>query len=339
MGAAQEGTVALITMSDIRELADTIRNFPGVTRKNDIHKVVDMFPTAGFEQVIAAEGEDAAVLECGDMCVLFAADGIMQKLIEADPYLAGYYAVLVNVNDIAAMGGRVLGMVDVMAFRNGDIAPDLLRGVKDGVEKFNVPLVGGHTHPDCDYSAIDISITGYVRKEDVLLSSTAVPGDDVVFIIDTDGRYPESVPYTYDSTSYKPNDLVQAQMEAAAVVAERHLAHACKDMSNPGHLGTLGMMLESSGMGATVDVRRIPIKEGVDDKLWATTYFGCAFVFSCDPSHSQEIIDIFSKVGCEGAVVGKVEDTRKLRITDGKDTVDLFDFDKDIITGVKVKKR
>ncbi len=324
-------------MTDVANLAKAIREFPGVTRKNDIHRVTDRFPTAGFPKVIAAEGEDAAVLDCGGTCVLLATDGIMESLLESDPYLAGYYAVLVNVNDIAAMGGRPLGMVDVMAMRNGDLADDLLKGIQDGVRKFNVPLVGGHTHPDCDYSAIDISIIGTVDKEDVLLSSTAQAGDDVVFVIDLEGRLPESVPYTYDSTSAKSDEIVRAQMEAVGEVAERHLAHACKDMSNPGHLGTLGMMLESSGKGASVDVRKIPIPEGVDDVHWATTYFGCAFVFSCSPEHSKEIIDIFSKVECSGAVVGKIDDSRILKITDGYEEAVLFDFNKDIITGVKTR--
>ena len=330
--------MALIFMSELERMAETIRNFPGVTRKNAIHKVVDLFPTSGFPQVVAAEGEDAAVIENGNMCVLFAADGIMEKLMAADPFLAGYYAVLVNVNDIAAMGGRSLGMVDVISVSNGDMNDDLLKGIQYGVDKFNVPLVGGHTHPDCNYNSIEISIIGAVKKEDVLLSSTAKDGDDIVFVIDLDGKYPESVPYTYDSTSFKPKELVQAQMDASAVVAEKHLAHACKDMSNPGHIGTLGMMLESSAMGATVDIRKIPIPENVDPLHWATTYFGCAFVFSCDPSHSQEIIDIFSEVACAGAVVGKVDTSKKLKITDGEQEIVLFDFDKDVITGVKVKK-
>jgi hypothetical protein len=325
-------------MSDLQRMADTIRNFPGVTRKNAIHDIVDLFPTAGFPQVVAAEGEDAAVIENGNTCVLFAADGIMEKLMAADPFLAGYYAVLVNVNDIAAMGGRPLGMVDVISVKDGNMNCDLLKGIQYGVEKFNVPLVGGHTHPDCNFNSIEISIIGSVKKDDVLLSSTAKCGDDVVFVIDLDGVFPESVPYTYDSTSSKPKDLVQAQMEAAAVVAEKHLAHACKDMSNPGHIGTLGMMLESSEKGAVVDIRRIPIPEDVDPYHRATTYFGCAFVFSCDASHSQEIIDIFAEVGCAGSVVGKVDDSKKLRITDGDQEIVLFDFDKDIITGVKVKK-
>ncbi|MBE6528643.1 MAG: methanogenesis marker 2 protein [Thermoplasmata archaeon] len=325
-------------MTDLRKMVDTVRNFPGVTRKNAIHEVVDRFPTYGFSKVIAAEGEDAAVLECGDTCVLFAADGIMEKLMRADPYLAGYFAVLVNVNDIAAMGGRPLGMVDVMSFREGEIGCELLRGLRAGVKKFNVPLVGGHTHPDCNYDSIDISIIGSVKKEDVLLSSTAEDGDDIVFVIDLEGRFPDSVPYTYDSTSFKSEELVQAQMEAVCKVAEGHLAHACKDMSNPGHVGTLAMMLESSDMGGTVDVTRIPIPDGVDEYRWATTYYGCAFVFACPSENSQRIIDIFSDVGCTGAVVGKVDPTGKLKLTDGKDTEVLFDFSKDIITGVKVKR-
>ena len=323
-------------MSDIRELADAIRNFPGVTRKATIHEIVDLFPTSGFPHVIVAEGEDAAVLENGDMCVLFAADGIMEKLMEADPFLAGYYAVLVNVNDIAAMGGTPLGMVDVISINSGYLDSDLIRGMQYGVEKFNVPLVGGHTHPDCHFNSIEISIIGSVKKGDALLSSSAKAGDDIVFVIDLDGRFPESVPYSYDTTTKKPKELVRAQMEAVTVVAKRHLAHACKDMSNPGHIGTLGMMLESSAKGAVVDVTKIPIPDGVDDIKWATTYQGCGFVFSCDPSHSQDVIDIFSKVGCAGAVVGKVDDSKILNITDGKEKVTVFDFSKDIITGVKV---
>jgi len=325
-------------MTDLSRYAEELRSFPGITRKNAIHEVVDLFPTSGFDKVIAAEGEDAAVIDCGDKCVLFATDGIMESLLNSDPYLAGYYAVLVNVNDIAAMGGRPLAMVDVMSINQGRIEKDLLRGIQDGVKKFSVPIVGGHTHPDCNYNSIEISIIGSAKKGDVLLSSTAQPGDDIVFVFDLKGHYPESTPLAYNSTMERSEEIVQAQLEAAAEVAEKHLAHSCKDMSNPGHIGTLGMMLESSDAGATVDVTRIPKPDGVDEIRWAKTYQGCGFVFACDPANSQEIIEIFSKTGCTGAVVGKVDSTKVLKLTDGNDTVDLFDFGKDIITGVKVRK-
>ena len=51
------------------------------------------------------------------------------------------------------------------------------------------------------------------------------------------------------------------------------------------------------------------------------------------------MIDIFSKVGCAGAVVGKVDDSLQLKLSmDGEEGV-LFDFSKDIITGCRPKAR
>ena len=83
---------------------------------------------------------------------------------------------------------------------------------------------------------------------------------------------------------------------------------------------------------------KIPAPKDVDPIRWHLSYQGCGFCFACPPENSQEIIDIFSKVSCEGAVVGKVDDSRKLKLTDGKDTEVLFDFAKDIITGCKPKE-
>ena len=305
----------------IESIAEAIRSYPGVTRKHAIHKIVDLLPTAAFPQVVAAEGEDAAAIDVGDQYVLFAADGIMESLVNTNPYYAGYFAVLVNVNDIAAMGGRPLGMVDVMSIVHGEVCREIIRGMKDGIRKFNVPIVGR------------------VAKDALLRSSTAEPGDDIVFVIDTDGFYPDDLPYAFVTTIDKSDEIVRDQMEAVAVVGERHLAHSCKDMSNPGSIGTLGMMLESSSVGALVDITAIPRPEGADEVKWYLTYQGCGFCFACPPENSQAIIDIFSEVGCEGAVVGKVDDSKQLKITDGSETTVLFDFEKDIITGCRPKER
>lgn len=97
------------------EIVKAIRSFPGITRKACIEEVVNSFPTRDFGQVVAAEGEDAAIIDNGsEEYTLFSTDGMMESLIRADPYLAGYFAVLVNVNDIAAMGGTPLALVDVL---------------------------------------------------------------------------------------------------------------------------------------------------------------------------------------------------------------------------------
>ncbi len=318
---------------ELKPLAEAIRAFPGITRKNTIHEIVKLLPTNSFVNVAASEGEDAAAIEFGDDYILFATDGIMESLVKNDPFLAGYYAVLVNVNDIAAMGGKPLAMVDVMSIKEDRVCSLILKGMEAAVKKFNVPIVGGHTHPDCMYQAIDISIIGSVPKTDLIRSDSAKTGDDIVFVMDLDGFYPEFIPYAWDTTTKKDDVLVQKQMDTMCVVASEHLAHSAKDMSNPGCIGTLGMLLESSGKGGIVDVDKIPVPEGEDFIHWALAYQGCGFVFVCDPANSERIIELFSQVGCDGAVVGKVTDGPILKLVSGDSEEVLFDFTKDIITG------
>jgi hypothetical protein len=68
------------------------------------------------------------------------------------------------------------------------------------------------------------------------------------------------------------------------------------------------------------------------------TYQGCGFAFSCKPENSRRLIDLFRTVGVDAAVVGKVDDSRKLVLRSGNSSKVLFDFSKDIITGCGPKK-
>ncbi|MDL2241797.1 methanogenesis marker 2 protein [Bacteroidales bacterium OttesenSCG-928-L03] len=320
-------------------VVEAIRTFPGVTRKRAIHEIVDCLPTSSFPQVAASEGEDAAAVEFGNDYILFAADGIMESLVNSDPFYAGYFAVLVNVNDIAAMGGKPMAMVDVLSLSKTKICNQILKGMSKAVKKFNVPIVGGHTHPDCNYNAIDISIIGTVPKGDIILSCRARDGDDIVFIMDLEGFYPPGLKYAWDTTSNKDDSIVQAQIEMMSIVASKHLVHSGKDMSNPGCIGTLGMMLESSMKGGIVDLDKVPMPKGVDMIQWLLSYQGCGFVFACPPENTGELIRLFETVGCTGAAVGKIDDTLQLKLTMGNETKTVFDFKDEIITGCSPRKR
>ena len=323
----------------LEELVHTIRTFPGVTRKNPIHEVVGLLPLAEFPQVFAAEGEDAAAVEYGDRYLLLAADGIMSSLVRSEPFYAGYFAVLVNINDIAAMGGTPIAMVDVISMNNSKVCSQMLRGVEQAVRKFGVPVVGGHTHPDGDINSIEISIVGSVPKEDIILSTTAEAGDDIIFIADLDGFYPKNLPFAWDTTTLKTAETVQKQMAMLPKVAAEHLVNAGKDMSNPGNIGTLGMMLESSSLGGTVDVSKILRPKGVDLLPWCLSYQGFGFVFSCPPENSARLIELFESVGASGSIVGSVDDSVELKLMMDGATGVLFDFDKYIITGCRPKEK
>src|SRR5512137_965178 len=171
---------------NLESLVDDVRGFAGITRKKQIGDLTRYFQVSS-EKVIADFGEDAAVIDNGQEVMLLAADGIWSKLMEADPEWSGYCSVLVNVHDIAAMGGWPVAMVDVLSINSPKIAEAVLRGLRKGIEKFKVPIVGGHLHPDTPYSALDVAIIGKARKDSVILSSTARPGEVVIAAVDLDG--------------------------------------------------------------------------------------------------------------------------------------------------------
>jgi len=318
---------------DLDMLVSEIRAHPGVTRKHTISEVISFFPKTVGGTVLASYGEDAAVLDYGDTVLLLAADGIMESLVKANPFFAGYYSILVNINDISAMGGVPMAMVDVISMKDEKVCGQVMRGMEAAVKKFGVPVVGGHTHPDCMYNAVDVAILGTARKGEVIYSHTAKEGDDIIFAMDLDGFFPEKLGFAWDTTSKKGPDIVRKQMLIMNEIGKLHLAHAGKDMSNPGSIGTLGMLLETSGKGGYVDVSRIPIPEGVDFVQWVKAYQGYGFVLTALPSHSSKIIELFGSVGVTGAVVGKVDGSKTLSLKEGKDVKVLFDFNKEIITG------
>jgi len=317
----------------LKELAKDLKSYPGITRKKTISEVLNFFPNTPHSKVLAAYGEDAAVLDYGDSVLLLAADGIMESLLKANPWFAGYYSILVNINDISAMGGIPLALVDVISMKDERICGQVMRGMECAVEKFGVPVVGGHTHPDCRYDAVDVAILGTARKDAVIYSHTAQAGDDILFVMDLDGFYPEKLSYAWDTTSRKDAETVQRQMLLMNQVGSKHWVHSGKDMSNPGSIGTLGMLLETSGKGGDVDLEKVPRPKGVDFAQWLKSYQGCGFVLTVPPKNSSKVLRAFSKEAVEGAVVGKVNSTRKLSMTQGKESLVLFDFNKEIITG------
>lgn len=323
---------------DLQALADGIRNYPGVTRKRTISEVISFFPLIPNNNVLAAYGEDAAVIKFNDDVLLLAADGIMESLMKAAPFYAGYYAVLVNLNDISAMGGIPLALVDIISMKDEKVCAQVMRGVEDAVEKFGVPVVGGHTHPDCEYNAIDVAVLGTARQDSVIYSHTAREGDDIIFAMDLDGFFPSSLPFAWDTTTRKDAETCRRQMLIMNEIGKRRLARSGKDISNPGSVGTLGMLLETSGKGGTVNIEAIPRPDNVDLSQWIKAYQGCGFALTCEPGSSSEIKELFATVGVTAAVVGRVDGTRRLTLREGTESAVLFDFASDKITGCDPSK-
>ena len=314
-----------------------VREYEGVTRKHAIGEMIKAL-RLDSPDVIASFGEDAAVIRHGDEALLLAADGIWSRLMEADPEWAGYCSVLVNIHDIAAMGGRPLALVDVLSLANDGIRDRVTAGMLSACGQFNVPIVGGHLHPDTPYSVIDVAILGTARLDSVIYSHTAGSGDVVIAAIDLEGRVHPSCALNWDSVTMKSPAVVRAQIHMLREIGEAHLVTAGKDISNPGVIGTLGMLLEMSEKGAVVELDAIPRPDlaahGIAFEQWVRMYPGMGFVLTAKKRNAEEVTSRFASVGMTARVIGHLDGDRNLCIEHGGEQASVFDLKRESVMGI-----
>lgn len=312
---------------DFKKLVESIQEFDGVTRKNSIENVISLlnesYNVSG--DVVIDIGDDASAIDIGNnQVILIAADGIWGRLMNNNPYWAGYCSVLVNVNDIAAMGGKPLAMVNIMSISHDEIYEDLLAGIKDACLKFKVPMVGGHLHPDGEVDSIGVAIVGIAEKDKIITSFDAEVGDKILVAIDLDGKPHEDFPLNWDTTYDKDPQLVRDQISAIQFLAENDYINSGKDISNPGILGTLEMLLETSEKGAVVNLLDIPIADNVSWENWLKSYPGSGFVFTAKEENCKDIIDYLADYSITAKVVGEITDGDSLFLLNNGEKAELF---------------
>lgn len=308
-------------------LAAEIREYAGVRRKVYAGKLCQMMGVKQF-------GDDAAVIDAGleEEYILFAADGVWETVLEADPWWGGFVSILVNVHDIYAMGGKPLYASDIMSFVNEDDFRLMVEGIREASQKYGVPVITGHIHPFASQNSISVSMIGLVSKQSLITSNTARPGDEIVVAVDTDGEPHPKLRYNFNSTR-KRAEILRTQLESMVELGKRKAVTAGKDISNAGVVGTAAMMLEVSGAGGVIDVLALPRPENVELGDWLKTYPGCGFVVTAEDG--EEAVKIFRKHGLDAQVVGKVDDTRKVRIRAEDQEATVFDFEKESMLGLR----
>ncbi|MBN1431396.1 MAG: methanogenesis marker 2 protein [Methanomicrobiaceae archaeon] len=311
------------------QIAQAVREYAGVTRKRAIGEIIQSL-RIDSDDIVVSFGEDAALIKNNGDGLLLAADGIWSMLMEADPYWAGFCSVLVNVHDIAAMGGKPLAMVDILSVQNEEVCHEVLHGMADASKKFGVPIVGGHLHPDSEFSAVDVAILGTVNPDDAIFSHTAGIGDRIIAAIDLEGRVHPSCALNWDSATLRDTETVRRQIRLMQTLGEKHLVTSGKDISNPGVIGTLGMLLETSKKGASVNLSNIPRpdlnKYGITFNHWVRMYPGMGFILTADERHVREIIAMFSEAGITAADIGVIDDTNILKVVHDKEESKVFDL-------------
>ncbi|MGW3104375.1 MSMEG_0567/sll0787 family protein [Streptomyces sp. NPDC001100] len=220
-------------------------------------------------------GDDGAPVPGTD--VIAACDAIVPSMVERDPEWAGWCAVLVNVNDIAAMGASPVGLLDAIGARDTAHAAVILTGLTRAAHAYGVPVLGGHTQLGVPAA---LSVTALGRTDRPVPGGGGRPGHAVRLTADLGGSWRAGYRgRQWDSTTRRRTDELRTMTSAVAAARPA----AAKDVSMAGIAGTLGMLAEASGCGAVLDVAAVPRPVGASMGDWLTCFPGFAMLTADGP--------------------------------------------------------
>ena len=319
------------------QLCTALRAGRGFAHTRDIGDVLGQLAGAlpGGTQALAQAvgvGDDCAAITDGDGYLLFAIEGFMEDFVQAQPWFAGWSGVMVNLSDIAAMGGRPIAVVDALWSDGAAPGAQVLQGLAAASQRYGVPIVGGHSNNRAPRGQLAVAVLGRAKR--LLTSFNARPGDTLVMAIDLRGAYEEPNPF-WNAATTAPAARLRADLELLPALAEDGLADAAKDISMAGAVGTALMLIECSKVGAIIDVAAIPRPAGVPLQRWLQTFPSFGFVLSVRPDKLPAVLERFAARGIAAASVGEVTSTRQLWLRDGHDIALLWDLASDSFIGAR----
>ncbi len=285
-------------------------------------------PDARGNGVVLGVGDDGAVLRVpAEKELVVTTDTLVAGVhypAATAPADVGHKALAVNLSDLAAMGAEPAWATLALTLSAAD--EKWLSAFADGLfslaKRFGVTLVGGDTTRG-PLTLITLHLLGLVPRGEALYRGGARTGD-LVYVTGTLGdaalalrlleggeRVPEALRCRLD----RPEPRV------AEGVALRGLASACIDISD-GLLADLGHILEASGVGARLELERLPLSgdyqthvKGERDPWEAAVSGGDDYelCFTVPPGKAEELERSFARSGWVCHQVGVIEEQPGLR--------------------------
>lgn len=238
----------------------------------------------------------------------------------------GWKALAVNLSDLAAMAAEPAWCTLSLSLPTPDPAwlDAFLDGFLDLAGRHGVSLVGGDTTRGP--LSVCVTVHGFVPADMALRRDAARQGDDL-WITGTPGDAaaalallghlpagPEPLPVAGVGVDH----CLRARLDRptpriAAGLALRGLAHAAIDVSD-GLLADLGHVLRASGVGAEIDIARVPCSPALaalfdGPARWRLQLAGgddYELLFSAPPQRRQAIAAALAAAGTSATVIGRM---------------------------------
>ncbi|MBO9123797.1 MULTISPECIES: sll0787 family AIR synthase-like protein [unclassified Rhizobium] len=307
---------------DVHALATGLAAHPSIRSKLDIAGTTRALSLSAG--TTGMPGDDAAAIPGRNGgWDLFAGEGFMPQFVQDDPWFAGWCGVMVNLSDIAAMGGRATALLDAVWAPDPVSAEPLLSGLRDAAAAYGVPIVGGHTNLRSPELNLAVSVTG--RANRLISSFAAMPGDALIAAIDHRGQYRPRFD-NWCAALDAPYERLRGDYELLPELADAGLVDAGKDISQGGIVGTALMLAESSRCGFDIALSDIPLPSGVLIDRWLRTFPSFGFLLSVRPERAQEVCAAFAARDICAASIGRATDSSRIDLTCSGQRTTFWDY-------------
>ncbi len=213
------------------------------------------------------KSDDAAVFRLTDDLALVATTDFFMPIVD-DPFEFGRIAAANALSDVYAMGGRPVLALALLGMPVGKIAPRTVQRILAGgaamCAEAGVPVAGGHSidNPEPLYGLVAL---GTVHPARVLRNAGARPGDVLLLS--------KGLGVGIFSAALKQGQLSDSDYRTmlasttrlnteGADLATTEGVHAVTDVTGFGLLGHLMEMCRASGLGAVIEMAKVPALPG-----------------------------------------------------------------------------
>ncbi len=282
----------------------------------------------------AAVGEDCAILKLKeDELIVLSTDPITGTTKDI-----GKLSICVTLNDIASAGAEPIGVLLSVLLPPEAEEKDIKQIMHDVSREcaiHNVQVIGGHTEVTGAVRQIIVTVTGVgkVKKGQEISTSGARQGDDIVVSkwIGLEGtsiiakEKEEELAGRFNSDFLKRAREFDRYLSVVedAMTAVKAGVHSMHDVTEGGIFGALWEMGASSGVGLTVDLKDIPIRQETveicnyfDINPYCLISSGCMLMAAPD---GEKLADALHEKGIYAAVIGKINDSNdRIVMNDGE---------------------
>ncbi len=217
-------------------------------------------------------GEDAAVIEVGDRCIVSATDPITFATDRV-----GWYAVHVNANDVAVLGARPRWFLAVLLLPEGassELVESIMTDIERACSALDVTVCGGHTEvtPRVDRPVVVGHMLGEVAPTRLVRKTNLRAGDDLLLTngVAIEGTAILARDHRADLTAALPGAVVDraaallrnpgiSVVQAALTAVAAGPVHAMHDPTEGGVLNGLAELATAASTGLEVEVARITV--------------------------------------------------------------------------------